>query len=110
MIESSKKRGGRVAGVPNRATVDGREKCKRYAGKALRVLVQIMENPNASEAARVKAATAILDRAWGRPIQAVEYVPPALPPTPNWTHEQTVAFFGGEEAWAKIKQQLDDEF
>jgi hypothetical protein len=44
---------------------------KTYAPDALMALVQIMRGGD-SEAARVSAANAIMDRAYGKPMQAVE--------------------------------------
>ncbi len=47
------------------------EAAREHADTALQVLVSIATNGQ-SEAARVSAANAILDRAYGRPMQAVE--------------------------------------
>jgi hypothetical protein len=38
---------------------------------AINVLAGIMNEPDAPHAARVSAATALLDRGWGKPAQAV---------------------------------------
>ena len=58
----------------------GRPKCdiiikelaKEYSELALNTLVEIATNEKSKESARVQAAIAILDRGWGKPIQAVE--------------------------------------
>jgi Family of unknown function (DUF5681) len=39
---------------------------------ALQVLVEIATNKDASPAARVVAAVAVLDRGWGKPVQQTE--------------------------------------
>ena len=61
---------GRPAGTPNRATEAHKARicdlAKDYAEAALEALVSIARN-GASEAARVSAACAILDRAYGKP-------------------------------------------
>lgn len=61
---------GRKAGVPNKATAEVKEIAQRYSEKAIKALAQIVETGE-SEAARVSAANAILDRAYGKPSQAV---------------------------------------
>jgi hypothetical protein len=45
---------------------------KEHAEKALGVLVQIAQSGE-SEAARVSAANAILDRAYGKPAQSMDH-------------------------------------
>ena len=61
---------GRPAGTPNRATEAHKARicdlAKDCAEAALETLVSIARN-GASEAARVSAACAILDRAYGKP-------------------------------------------
>jgi hypothetical protein len=43
-----------------------------HTRKAVRTLVGIMNQPNASASARVAAAVALLDRGWGKPKQSHE--------------------------------------
>lgn len=45
---------------------------KTHTEKALNTLVEIIEDKKAPPAARVQAATAILDRGWGKPVQQIE--------------------------------------
>jgi len=45
--------------------------CRRRTEAAISTLAAIMENEDARPAARVSAATAILDRGWGKPAQAM---------------------------------------
>jgi hypothetical protein len=49
---------------------------KAMSMDALGVLESIMHDPKAMESARVKAATAIIDRAYGKPAQAVSITDP----------------------------------
>jgi hypothetical protein len=39
--------------------------------RAIQVLQGIMDQPTASDAARVSAANSLLDRGWGKPAQAI---------------------------------------
>ena len=48
------------------------ELARKYSVKAIEGLVEIAENANAAAAARIAAWNAILDRAVGKPKQAVE--------------------------------------
>jgi hypothetical protein len=47
------------------------ELCRRHTEAAISSLVAIMENANAPAAARISAASAILDRGWGKPAQTI---------------------------------------
>ena len=42
---------------------------RAHTNVAVEILVEIASNPKASEAARVQACNAILDRGWGKPVQ-----------------------------------------
>jgi len=59
---------GRRPGVPNKATVAGREIAQQYTVEAL---AAVMRDPKAPPAARVSAAQALLDRGHGRPTQPI---------------------------------------
>lgn len=48
-----------------------RELAQEKGEDALRLLIQIMENPGEPTETRIKAAEKILDRGFGRPAQAV---------------------------------------
>lgn len=48
-----------------------RELAQQKGEDALRLLIQIMENPGEPTETRIKAAEKILDRGFGRPAQAV---------------------------------------
>jgi hypothetical protein len=79
---TSWKRGqsGNRSGRPKRAeTIEARKivadvkaAARELTPKALATLEQVMDDPKAPPAARVGAATAVLDRAWGRPTQSIE--------------------------------------
>lgn len=61
---------GRPRGALNKATKDIREAAQEFSAQALQVLVNVATTGE-SEAARVSAANAILDRAHGKPAQTV---------------------------------------
>jgi hypothetical protein len=48
-----------------------RSLARGHTRTAINVLVGVMRSKDATHAARVSAATAILDRGWGRPVQAL---------------------------------------
>ena len=51
---------------------DVKAAAREMTPQALGTLQEIMEDKKAPPAARVSAATAVLDRGWGKPGQAVE--------------------------------------
>jgi hypothetical protein len=65
------KTGGRQAGTPNKATASVRALAQEYTEAAVLALAEIMENRDAPSAARVSAASALLDRGHGKPPQAI---------------------------------------
>ena len=48
-----------------------RSLARSHTRTAINVLVGVMRAKDATPAARVSAATAILDRGWGKPVQAL---------------------------------------
>ena len=64
------KTGGRQRGTPNRVTAEIREHAQHYTVEALEGLAQIARTSE-SDAAKVAAWKAILDRGHGRPAQEV---------------------------------------
>jgi len=62
---------------------------------AIKALSEIAKNPKALAVARVSAANALLDRAWGKPTQAVEMSGPDGGPVPV---AAAVAPLGPEQA------------
>lgn len=62
---------GRKPGVPNKATAEIKAIAQQYTDKAIKALAQIVESSE-SDAARVSAANALLDRGWGKAVQGVE--------------------------------------
>lgn len=62
---------GRPKGAVSKVTADIREAAQEYSAQALQVLVNVA-TAGESEAARVAAANAILDRAHGKPKQSVD--------------------------------------
>jgi len=70
-MAKGRKTGGRIAGTPNRATAEIRGAAQQYTVEALEGLAQIARTSE-SDAAKVAAWKAILDRGHGRPAQAVQ--------------------------------------
>jgi hypothetical protein len=76
--ESNSNRGGkregagRKRGVKNKRTQEIESAAQKYATDALEALHHVATKGE-SEGARVSAATALLDRGWGKPRQAVEH-------------------------------------
>ena len=64
-----RKTGGRVKGVPNKATREIKALAQQYTDQALTTLVQVMQ-ASESDAARVAAARELLDRGYGKSPQA----------------------------------------
>jgi len=67
------RRGGRKPGTPNKVTAELAGLARAHTPEALAALVVIMNDPEAPAAARISAATAVLDRGHGRPRQALDY-------------------------------------
>jgi len=63
---------GRPKGSLNKATRAVKEAAQEFSEQALATLAEIMTSPEHPAAARVSAANAILDRAHGKPTQALE--------------------------------------
>ena len=49
-----------------------REIARQHTDAAIETLVKVMDNDSASHSARVAAASALLDRGWGRPAQTID--------------------------------------
>ncbi len=62
---------GRRPGVPNKATAAVREVAQKYTVEAVEALAAVMRDATAPPAARVSAATALLDRGHGKPTQPI---------------------------------------
>jgi hypothetical protein len=83
--------GGAAAGAASAVENLARE----HTEAAIRTLAEICGNKNAPPAARVAAATALLDRAWGKPRQPLDHsgevpqryvvvAPPPVASTEEW--------------------------
>ena len=72
MARGRKTGGGSRAGKPNRATADIKAIAQPYGPDAVSALVKIMKNEAAPEAARVRAASELLDRGYGKARQAID--------------------------------------
>ncbi len=62
---------GNPGGKP-RELVEVQRAAREHTLVALNTLVEVASNSRAAHAARVSAATALLDRGWGRPAQQVD--------------------------------------
>ena len=56
----------------SKTLVEIRSLARSHTRTAINALVGVMRSRNATHAARVSAANAILDRGWGKPPQALE--------------------------------------
>ena len=65
------KTGGRVKGIPNKATAVIKEIAGAYTAEAVAVLVDIMREGE-SDQVRLAAANALLDRGHGRPTASID--------------------------------------
>lgn len=83
--QPGERRGGRQKGTPNKAskwTAPLREMAGEYTEEAVKVFVSVMRSSDAPPAARVIAADRLLDRAHGKPAQALEHSGPDGGPIP----------------------------
>ena len=71
--KNNAKSGGRKKGVPNKVTREIKELAQQYGRGALLTAVEIMDDKAAPHPARVSAANIVLDRAYGKPGQAIEH-------------------------------------
>ena len=84
--DGNKKDSGRPAGTGNKATSELKlnlsELAREYTNDALDALVEVMKSGQ-SDSARIAAATAILDRGYGRPTKttSLEVNAPFVPTT-----------------------------
>jgi len=70
-MATGRKTGGRRKGTPNKATSEVRGAAQQYTVEALGGLAEIARSGD-SDAARVAAWKAILDRGHGRPVVSVD--------------------------------------
>lgn len=64
------RRGGRQKGTPNKATAEIREIARQHGAAAVERLAYLMTRAE-SEQAQVAACKELLDRAYGKPAQAI---------------------------------------
>ena len=53
-----------------KAPIEIKSLARTHSAAAINTLVGVMNQPEAPPAARVSAASALLDRGWGKPVQA----------------------------------------
>jgi hypothetical protein len=105
---------GRPKGRRDAKTLEIQAAAKEYAGDALAALAEVALNGK-SEGARVSAASALLDRGYGRPRQAIEHTGnvgasgvlmiPAAPDPQAWAD----AVAARQTALVAIVPSVDDE-
>jgi Family of unknown function (DUF5681) len=87
---------GNPGGRP-KILADIRELARAHTAAAMKALVDIVENKNAPSAARVAAANALLDRAYGKPEAKIEASVTRQTvvrlPAPIWTVEEWQASY-----------------
>lgn len=71
-MAAGRKTGGRAKGTPNKATASVKEAAQAFTNDALNTLAKIMKNEEQPAAARVAAASALLDRGHGKPKQSMD--------------------------------------
>src|SRR3712207_6529109 len=86
---------GRKAGTPNRNTMELRRIAQPYTKKAVEMLVEIMEK-SGNDMVRLRAVQELLDRAHGKPAQAMTITPDPTVPSqaysiPGWVMEKLSA-------------------
>ena len=78
MARGGKREGaGRRVGSPNKLTLEEKrtlsEIARDHTASAVNTLVSIMGSTKAPAAARVSAATNLLERGWGKPVAHIEH-------------------------------------
>jgi len=73
-MAKGKKTGGRKIGSLNKATADVKALAQQYTPDAIKTLSSIMNDKEAPPAARIQAASALLDRGYGKPSQHIEAI------------------------------------
>ncbi len=67
-----RKTGGRKKGTPNKVQSPIKEAAREYTQEALEILAGVMRDEAQPASARVSASNSILDRAFGKPGQAID--------------------------------------
>jgi hypothetical protein len=97
---------GNPGGRPH-ALVSVMAEARRHTTEAIRVLVELMSGAN-SESVRLNAAEAVLNRGWGRPIQAFQVDGNFANRKLNELSNEELAAFEKRLANAEPQQQIAD--
>src|ERR1044071_9587451 len=88
---------GRPKGTIDKASRELREIAQAYSGEAIEILANLMRAAE-SEATRLSAANALLDRAHGRPTQMIDGVSSPADPAEMSDAELTAIIARGQRA------------
>lgn len=101
------KTGGRQKGTPNKvARVDIAKVCRVYSLRAVETLIDVMEDDKQPGATRIAAASALLDRAHGKPKQMTEI---SGPDGAEIQTKLTIEFLGQPPVSAKVQGQIEQD-
>lgn len=95
---------GRKKGTPNRSTREIREIAQKHGPKAIRALVKILTESE-NEATVLRAAEAVLDRAYGKPVTPTTISGPDGQPIQSEHHETRTAIELAAE-WRQVAAHL----
>src|SRR3990167_3259194 len=79
---------GNPGGRP-RAEIHVRDMARKHTAEALKTLVEVMRDKQAPATARLGAAQALIDRAWGRPAQIIGGDPDGAPVRVDMDNDET---------------------
>jgi len=103
------KTGGRKPGSKNKTTLEARALAQQYAGDAMLTLVGLMTHAQ-SDSARIAACNSILDRAYGKPSQAVQVIE-MRPNFSGWSKDRLAAYHGlPVEEYRAIEDDIQASF
>ena len=81
------------------------ELARKHTAEAIETLVAVMRDTSASPAARVSAASAVIDRAAGKPVQAIE-ASGSTRPASELSDDELAAIITGEQ---ERREEEEDE-
>ena len=97
--------GGRQPGSTNKTTLEGRQIALNFADEAMQTAVDIMRDASAPPTTRLAAAIDIMNRAWGKPTQAVSVDAESAQPL-----QIMIRHFSDEASNCVATTEIDDQF